>query len=655
MKTPRPIRPVLWILFAWLAAYESGALLAPGWQGAAVFSRWVHDGVLLAACGVCLARVVRVREERLAWGLIAAALLSWTPGEIYYTALLWNDDSIPIPSPADLGYLGFVPLAFSGLVVLLRGRVSAPRTVWLDGLTAALAAASVSAAIVFQVVLGEVGGRPVSVATNLAYPIGDLVLLAVVVVGLALSGWRPGRTWLLIGGGIVAFLIADSLYLVETAKNTYAPGSVFDEGWWVGIVLIAAASWHRSSPSSRSRRERLDKIVVPLAFALVSLAMLLWSTRHHVNLLAISLAGASLVAVMARLAQTFRDNVALLVASRHEALTDGLTELGNRRRLLRDLDAALQAGHEDLALLLFDLDGFKLYNDTFGHPAGDALLGRLGRALQTAVSPWGTAYRMGGDEFSAVVRLGAARLETVTAATREALSEHGPGFSVTTSLGVVRLPSEATTSRDALLVADARLYREKGSRRSSPGRQTTDALLQMLQERHPALGDHVSGVAMLAGAVGRELGFDNEALDELVRAATLHDIGKIAVPDAILEKPGPLTEEEWAFIRRHTLIGERILTAAPSLRPVGKLVRSSHERYDGAGYPDRLAGEDIPLGARIILACDAFDAMTSDRPYRDRSTAAEAVAELRRSAGTQLDPVVVEALVGVLARAAVAA
>src|SRR5205823_2163336 len=158
---------------------------------------------------------------------------------------------------------------------------------------------------------------------------------------------------------------------------------------------------------------------------------------------------------------------------------------------------------------------------------------------------------------------------------------HGPGFSVTTSLGVVRLPSEAATSRDALLLADTRLYREKGSRRSSPGRQTTDALLALLEERHPALCVHVTGVAGLAGDVGRQLGFDNEALDELVRAAELHDIGKIAVPDTILDKPGPLTDEEWAFIRRHTLIGERILSAAPSLRPVGRLVRSSHERFDG--------------------------------------------------------------------------
>jgi two-component system cell cycle response regulator len=657
MKAPRPIRAILWILFAWLAAYEAGAVLAPGWQDTAVFSRWIHDGVLLAACGICIARVVRVREERLAWSLLAAALLSWTLGEIYYTGVLWNEDPIPIPSLADLGYLGFVPLAFSGLVVLLRGRVSARRTVWLDGLTAALAAAALSAAIVFQVVLGEVGGRPLSVATNLAYPVGDLLLLGVVVVGLALSGWRPGRTWLLLGGGIAAFLIADSLYLVETAKNTYAPGSVFDEGWWAGITLVAVASWLGPPPKRRVSGERLDKIVMPLAFALVGLAVLLWASRHQLNPLAIGLAAASLVAVMARLAQTFRDNVAILVASRHEALTDGLTELGNRRRLLRDLDAALSAipPQDDLALLLFDLDGFKQYNDTFGHPAGDALLGRLGRALSVAVSPWGDAYRMGGDEFSAVVRLGAAKLDTVAAAAREALSEHGPGFSVTTSLGVVRLPFEAATSRDALLVADTRLYREKGARRTSPGRQTTDALLQILSERHPALGEHVNGVAKLAGDVGRALGFDNEALDELVRAAELHDIGKIAVPDTILHKPGPLTDEEWAFIRRHTLIGERILGAAPSLRPVGKLVRSSHERFDGAGYPDGLAGQDIPLGARIILACDAYDAMTSDRAYRARSTSDEALAELRRCAGTQFDPVVVEALVAIVERAAVLA
>jgi two-component system, cell cycle response regulator len=152
-------------------------------------------------------------------------------------------------------------------------------------------------------------------------------------------------------------------------------------------------------------------------------------------------------------------------------------------------------------------------------------------------------------------------------------------------------------------------------------------------------------VTALAEAVGQRLGLDQVGLGHLVRAAGLHDVGKVAIPDSILTKPGPLDDAEMAFVRRHTVVGQRILLAAPSLAPEAGLVRASHERWDGEGYPDRLAGEQIPLGARIIFACDAFEAMTSgERPYRRPVSAELAMEELRRCAGTQFDPRVVEVL-----------
>jgi two-component system, cell cycle response regulator len=141
-----------------------------------------------------------------------------------------------------------------------------------------------------------------------------------------------------------------------------------------------------------------------------------------------------------------------------------------------------------------------------------------------------------------------------------------------------------------------------------------------------------------------------EDLDEVARAAELHDVGKVAIPDAILNKPGPLDESEWNFMRRHTVIGERILLSAPALRPVARLVRSSHERWDGGGYPDGLRGDEIPLGARVVAVCDAFDAMTTERPYREPIPESQALAELRRCAGTQFDPMVVDAFCRVIAR-----
>jgi two-component system, cell cycle response regulator len=173
--------------------------------------------------------------------------------------------------------------------------------------------------------------------------------------------------------------------------------------------------------------------------------------------------------------------------------------------------------------------------------------------------------------------------------------------------------------------------------------------LRMLAERDPALGAHLTEVTDLCRRTAGHLNVPEEELTALTQAAALHDVGKSAVPDAILEKPGPLTDEEMMFIRRHTIIGERILGAAPSLSKPAKLVRWSHERYEGGGYPDGIGGGEIPLGSRIISVCDAYHAMVSDRAYRPARTPQEAVAELRRCAGTQFDPAVVEAFCAALA------
>jgi HD-GYP domain-containing protein (c-di-GMP phosphodiesterase class II) len=187
------------------------------------------------------------------------------------------------------------------------------------------------------------------------------------------------------------------------------------------------------------------------------------------------------------------------------------------------------------------------------------------------------------------------------------------------------------------------MYAQKDRQSPSASRQTCDALMRVLHEREPELYQHLHGVGELAVSVGRRLGLGSEDLDLVCRAAEMHDVGKMAVPDAILMKAGPLDEAEWAYMRRHTLIGERILAAVPALMPVARLVRSSHERWDGTGYPDGLRAEQIPLGARIVAVCDAYDAMVSDRPYRDGISPLEALAELRRCAGTQFDPTVVNA------------
>jgi len=194
------------------------------------------------------------------------------------------------------------------------------------------------------------------------------------------------------------------------------------------------------------------------------------------------------------------------------------------------------------------------------------------------------------------------------------------------------------TATDALRVADRRMYSQKGQRADSASSQTRGVLLRVLHEREPELERHLDGVARLAATFGRALSFDAEEQDVLVRAAELHDVGKIAIPDEILHKRGELSAEEWALMRKHTLIGQRVLEAAPALGQVAAVVRSTHERWDGEGYPDGLAGREIPLSSRVILICDAFNAMTEGRPYRAAISAEEALEELREGAGSQFDP-----------------
>jgi diguanylate cyclase (GGDEF)-like protein len=338
-----------------------------------------------------------------------------------------------------------------------------------------------------------------------------------------------------------------------------------------------------------------------------------------------------------------REKEALLGISRDEARTDPLTDLGNRRALARDLAAAIAdpPGGEELLLAILDLDGFKQYNDSYGHAAGDSLLQRLAaRVAAAATAHAGRAYRMGGDEFCVFARTSPDTAEAMLNAASAALQEAGEGWHVGCSHGAAWIPSEAATVSEALKLADERMYASKTGR-SSASRQVTDALLQVMSEQNVFFDEHVERVAALAGTVAEALGLPEREVRRIGLAARLHDIGKTAIPAAILEKPGPLDEREWEFMRRHPLIGERIVLAAPALANTAPLIRSSHERLDGQGYPDGLKGSQIPLGSRIIAVCDAYDAMTSDRIYRPSITIDEALQGLKNQAGTHFDATVV--------------
>ena len=619
----RPTRPARIVLRTWQIALVAGlALLAAhdvgglGSGGGHFFDRWLYEGLEAAAAAGCLVRAVRVPRERLAWLALGAGLLSTTIGDAIYD--FGYGGNPPFPSPADAFYLAFYPLSYLGIVLLVRSRISRfNASLWLDGLTAALAAGAVGASAILEVVVSSTHGSPIVVLTNLSYPLGDIVLLALLVFVFAVSGWQPGHAWLLIGAALI--LLAFSAWQTPTA------------GQPVGGL------------------ERRALFATPAACGVIAVGVLVYATVNHVHPLATILAAATIILVLMRTALTFGENTRLLERSRSESLTDALTGIGNRRRLVLDLDAYLGGASEEEPhlLVVFDLNGFKGYNDSFGHPAGDALLARLAGKLKAAVAPDGGAYRMGGDEFCALIPAS----ETLLHRAASSLFEEGESFVVSSAFGAVTLPEEAGDPSAALSLADQRLYAHK-DRLSAARTSPHELLLRTLAEREPGLCAHVEGVARLAVAVGRQLGLSGDQLAELRLAAELHDVGKLAIPDAVLRKPGPLTDDEWQFIHQHTLIGQRILGGEPALRRVGEIVRSTHERWDGDGYVDGIAGDAIPIASRVIAACDAFSAMTSGRPYRAAVSREDAIAELRNCAGSQFDPAVIAVLCDLLERRA---
>jgi two-component system cell cycle response regulator len=647
---PLSVRVLAAVLLLGTAAeavrYTTPLLEWPGWV-----ENVVYNGVLLGAAALCALCSILRRTERVAWALMALALALWAAGELYWTFALADLEEAPFPSIADGLWLGFLPAAYVAAVLLIRKRIpQVDSRLWLDGVIGALTTGAVSAAIVFEAVKDTTGGDTAAVATNLAYPLGDMLLIAIVIGALTAGRGRLDRTWLCFGAGAAVWAIADSIYLFQVARDTYVTERLLDLGWPLGALLIGVSAW-QPRVRERKRAEKRPSVTVPVALSLVSLGILVYDHFDRTNLLALGLATASIVAMVIRLFLTHRESLDNLATTRRQARTDALTGLGNRFALMEAIERELADGTPHV-LLLFDLDGFKNYNDSYGHPAGDALLARLGSRLAAATAAHGGAYRIGGDEFCVLGEWPAGEpVEPLVERARAALSEEGDGFKIGASCGHAVLGEEAPDPAEAMRVADRRLYAEKNSGRVSARIQSTQVLRRALEAWDAELGEHTGDVAALAAQVARRLGLDDDEVERIATAAELHDVGKIAIPRSILRKPSQLDDEEWAFMRRHTLIGERIAQGAPALVGVAGLIRSSHERWDGDGYPDGLAGEEIPLGAQILFVCDSFSAMTTDRVYKAGMPQAEALEELRRNAGSQFAPAVVDAFTAAYADA----
>jgi len=427
----------------------------------------VYDAVVLGAGVACLVRASAFGRERRAWLLIGLAILVWGAAEIYWSAFIEGNPDAPYPSPADLGYLLFYPLAYAGLVVLVRARAQEMNwRLWMDGAIAALGTAALGAAFVFDFVAEKTEGSPLQVATTLAYPLGDIAMVAMVVGVVALTGWRPGRTWSLLLAGLSALVIADIAFTLQSTEEALPGGNWIDPIYLIGAVCLGAAVWQPAAaaeityPDDDDRRREM---IVPAVFAGVMIGLFAMQYYSATSGLSTVLWASTMTAVIARLAMSDRENKALL----EQVRTDSLTGLDNRGRMQVDLPIRFaQASVESpLSLLLFDLNGFKHYNDTFGHPAGDELLARLGGALREAVGGDGTAYRVGGDEFCVLLTCPPERFDSVTREVAQALTATGPGFDVSSSWGVVEVPREESEPSAALQLADVRMYAQKESRR----------------------------------------------------------------------------------------------------------------------------------------------------------------------------------------------
>ena len=373
---------------------------------------------------------------------------------------------------------------------------------------------------------------------------------------------------------------------------------------------------------------------------------------------------------LAQLLADSRARVAQLeIELRGWAERDPVTGLATLERFRMALELELRRARrhgQDLAVAVLDVDDFRALMARHGHAAADAVLREVGRVLEDETRPTDVACRAGGDEFAVLMPEtdlpgAAACCERILRALEGSRAGAIEGIRASAGIAIydrAQAPSEALGEAYVALDHSRRL----GGHRVTAGpasegaetaedaeqRDAVSALAVTLLERDRYTGEHSESVLAMVEKVAHGLGLDEDEVERIKAAALLHDIGKVAIPDAILNKPGPLTDEEWKLMKAHTVVGERILRAIPGLGGVARIVRHEHERWDGGGYPDGIAGEEIPVGSRIILACDAYHAMTSDRPYREGMSHAEAMQELTKGAGTQFDPAVVEVLVGLL-------
>ena len=687
-------RILLIVMGAWLALFALGTLITEG-QGS--FGRllvnviYLVPHVLAIGLAVWAARRTEGVYKRL-WTMLACALPLWVAGESivsYYHVVLSSEP--PFPGVADAFFIAFYATLIVTFLVALRPALNVRS--WKAVLDASMLAVAVG--FIGWVALVEPQlSQAASLATvvGVAYPILDVVMLTILISLTLASFRRPPASLLLLTAAIAAGALTD-VALTYVSLHTGSPElSWLKIGWETEALLLILAAVAAVQPAKAARplvshdmRDRgLTIVLAGVALTLASVVIdSLGNTLSTADaVVALYVVGA--IGLRLQLTSREREQIALeLEASLREqqriANTDELTGLHNRRYADRHLEKRALAGSRDATLetgvLILDLDHFKDVNDAHGHPAGDEVLRLTAERLTRTRRPGDVVARYGGEEFLVILQdVQRATLPAVAERFRESIAEEpydvgeAHPLIVTASVGGASMPADAATLTELLRIADRALYTAKsmGRNRVQIGAHGDEGSIEGLMERGSVLNfvqglvdyvdasygavDHASQAAHLAGLVADELGLDSGQRWRACAAARLHDIGKLAVPREILAKPGALSLEEWKLLRRHPDVGAEMLSLAPGLRDVAEVVRQHHERYDGAGYPEELKGNEICVEARVVAVCDTWVAMRSDRPHRSARTQAEAMTELRRVAGSQLDPRIVEAFLAVLSR-----
>jgi diguanylate cyclase (GGDEF)-like protein/putative nucleotidyltransferase with HDIG domain len=703
----RRVRVLAWSGFLLVTALYYGAYLLPiPARLALVLNQSAFSlPFALAVVGSLLIAARTGAPERRFWLLLALGNAVLLSAEVYYSAymILVRLSGPPVPSAFEALNLTGAMLFFILLMSMTRlaGRSPALRIRLAADL---LGLMIVSTAAVYSLVVTPLfdAYRVAAPATRVLaaiYPVIGLIMAGGTltnIVGFKVSKWQPWEKLIALSLGIFSIgLVMWPLSAVTLAPNTTA--SLSDVLFIAGEYLLFMATVSRLTAESAAR---LRPMPPPLAFVepvgrswawlLIPLTMLVgvpyfgyraYAASHDpFSYGMFSFAAATLLVVLVtRTALMALENGRLF----HRSVTDPLTGLFNHRyfheRLVTEFELAERYG-DRLSVAVVDLDDFSTVNNVRGHVVGDELLGRVSKTIARSCRASDAVCRVGGDEFGLIMpETGPEDAENVCQRVVEALRSESSAadWTLTASVGFASYPDDAKDKDELLRRADGAQYwakyhgksrvvrfdadvvdaldAEERIRRLEEGSHlaTVRALAAAVDARDPRTQDHSRNVARLAAAFALDLGLDAQKIKLIEAAGLLHDIGKIGISDDVLKKKGSLTAEERAHIEEHPVLGRRIL-ASTSLQEILPWTLSHHERWDGGGYPEGLAGEEIPLEARILAVCDAYDAMTSERPYHRVMDMTEALHEIDLAAGSQFDPTLADAFIVMMKRQAAA-